>query len=65
MSEAKILVIICARSGSKGVKKKNIRSLLGKPLIAHTLEQAMQWKRTSHCVVSTDSEEIGFFTESN
>ena len=31
---------ICARGGSKGVKNKNFRDLAGKPLLAHTIEQA-------------------------
>src|SRR3989338_1723447 len=53
-----LLVTICARSGSKGVKDKNIRPLLGMPLIAHTIKQARQWGRVTHCVVSTDSEKI-------
>lgn len=49
---------ICARGGSKGVKNKNTRDLLGKPLIAHSILQA----KSSHlfeCVaVSSDSETI-------
>jgi len=36
----KPLCTICARGGSKGVPGKNLRVLLGKPLIAHTIEQA-------------------------
>lgn len=53
-----VLVTICARGGSKGVKNKNIRSLMGKPLIAYTIEQALSWWRASEVVVSTDSDEI-------
>ena len=53
-----ILGTICARGGSKGVKNKNIRNLMGKPLIAYTIEQALNWGRASEVVVSTDSEEI-------
>ncbi|HEY4245812.1 MAG TPA: acylneuraminate cytidylyltransferase family protein [Lacunisphaera sp.] len=52
------LITICARGGSQGVKKKNIRSLLGKPLIAHTIECALKWGKASRVIVSTDSEEI-------
>lgn len=37
-----ILCTICARGGSKGVPNKNIRLLTGKPLLAHTVEQAAQ-----------------------
>ena len=53
-----VLVTVCARGGSKGVKEKNIRPLLGKPLIAHTIEQAKRWGRAAHIVVSTDSDAI-------
>ncbi len=54
----KILVTICARGGSKGVKNKNIRPLAGKPLIAHTIWQALNWGKAADVVVSTDSPEI-------
>lgn len=54
----KILVTIAARGGSKGVKNKNIRPLLGKPLIAYTIEQAIKWGKASKVLVSTDSSEI-------
>jgi len=53
-----ILCTICARGGSKGVLNKNIRDLLGKPLIAYTIKQALSSKRIGRVVVSTDSEEI-------
>lgn len=54
----KILATIAARGGSKGVKNKNIRALLGKPLIAYTIEQALKWGKASKVLVSTDSPEI-------
>ena len=53
-----ILLTICARAGSKGVKNKNLKSLLGKPLIVHTIEQAKRWGRANDIIVSTDSQEI-------
>jgi len=49
---------ICARGGSKGVKNKNIRNLAGKPLIAHTLEQARASGLFDLIVVSSDSPAI-------
>jgi N-acylneuraminate cytidylyltransferase/CMP-N,N'-diacetyllegionaminic acid synthase len=52
------LCTICARGGSKGVKSKNTRVLLGKPLIAWTIEQAIKWGRADDVVVSTDSTDI-------
>ncbi|OGS08959.1 MAG: hypothetical protein A2270_04645 [Elusimicrobia bacterium RIFOXYA12_FULL_51_18] len=54
----KILITIAARGGSKGVKNKNIRSLCGKPLIAHTVLQALKWGKAARVVVSTDSPDI-------
>ena len=54
----RILVTICARKGSKRVKNKNMRDLMNKPLIAHTIETAKKWGRADRIVVSTDSEEI-------
>lgn len=49
---------ICARGGSKGVKNKNIRLLLGKPLIAHTILQAQASGLFDCLAVSSDSDEI-------
>jgi len=52
------LCTICARAGSKGVKGKNVRSLLGKPLIAYSLEQAHASGLFDAIAVSSDSESI-------
>jgi CMP-N,N'-diacetyllegionaminic acid synthase len=49
---------ICARGGSKGVKNKNIRTLLGKPLIAHSILQAKASGLFDCIAVSSDSDEI-------
>ncbi|MCI5123079.1 MAG: acylneuraminate cytidylyltransferase family protein [Candidatus Electrothrix sp. AR5] len=49
---------ICARSGSKGVKNKNIRLLRSKPLIAYTLIQAQESALFDLIAVSSDSDEI-------
>jgi len=54
----KVLAIIPARGGSKGIPNKNIIEVLGKPLIAYTIEQALQSKYISKVVVSTDSQKI-------
>jgi len=53
-----ILCTICARGGSKGVKNKNTRELMGKPLIAYTIDEAKASKLFKYIVVSTDSDEI-------
>ncbi len=50
--------LIPARSGSKGVRNKNIRLLNGKPLIAYTIEAALASKLFDRVIVSTDSELI-------
>jgi len=54
----KLVCTICARGGSKGVKNKNLRPLLGVPLIAHSITQARASKLFDAVVVSSDSEEI-------
>jgi len=53
-----ILAVIPARSGSKGLPDKNIRPLLGRPLIAWTIEQGQSSKYIDRLVVSTDSNRI-------
>lgn len=56
MTEVKKIAVITARSGSKGLKDKNIKLLNGKPLMAYTIEAAKQ-SGCFDCVhVSTDSE---------
>lgn len=54
----KILAIIPARGGSKGVPGKNIKLLGDKPLIAHAIECAIGSKAVTKIVVSTDCDEI-------
>jgi CMP-N,N'-diacetyllegionaminic acid synthase len=54
----KRLCTICARGGSKGVKNKNIRTLLGKPLIAYSILQAKNSQMFDLVAVSSDSREI-------
>lgn len=54
----KILAIIPARSGSKGIKNKNIIDLNGRPLISYTIEETKKSKYIDKIVVSTDGEEI-------
>lgn len=55
---------ICARGGSQGVPGKNIRPLLGKPLIVHTIEMALAHPRIDSVHVSTDSEAIAAIARS-
>lgn len=53
----KIIAIIPARSGSKGLKNKNIKQLNGKPLMAYSIEAALKSQCFDRIVVSTDSED--------
>jgi CMP-N,N'-diacetyllegionaminic acid synthase len=53
-----VVGIIPARGGSKGIPKKNIFALAEKPLLAYTIEAALNSKMLSKVLVTTDSEEI-------
>lgn len=54
----KIVATICARGGSKGIPRKNIRLLCGQPLLVHTIEAAKKCKLINRIIVSTDDHEI-------
>ena len=54
----KILSVIPARGGSKGIKYKNLQEISGKPLIAFTIEASMSSKLVTRTVVSTDDPKI-------
>ena len=51
----KVLAVIPARSGSKSVKDKNIRLIAGKPMIAYSIEHALNAPSIDRVIVSTDS----------
>jgi CMP-N-acetylneuraminic acid synthetase len=55
----KVLAVIPARGGSKGIPQKNLKPILNKPLIAYTIESALNSKSVNRVIVSTDDEEIG------
>lgn len=59
----KFLAIIPARSGSKGIKNKNIVDVNGKPLIYYSINEALKSNYISDVIVSTDSEEIAKIAE--
>lgn len=54
----KVLGVIPARSGSKGVRKKNIRELAGEPLLAYTARAALSAKHLTDVMLSTETEEF-------
>lgn len=53
-----VVAIIPARGGSKGIPRKNIRMFKDKPLIVHSIEQAIAAQSISRVIVSTDDDEI-------
>ena len=53
-----VVCVIPARGGSKGLPGKNIKTFCGKPLIAHTIEQAKQSRYIDRVIVSTEDEAI-------
>lgn len=53
-----VVAIIPARGGSRGIPRKNVRLLCGKPLIAYTIETALSSELVDRVVVSTEDEEI-------
>lgn len=60
----KNLAIIPARSGSKGLKDKNIKELAGIPLMGHTIKAALETKIFDSVILSTDSEEYAEIAKS-
>jgi CMP-N,N'-diacetyllegionaminic acid synthase len=58
VNDLRIFSIIPARGGSKGVPKKNIRVVMGHPLIAYSIRASLRSKLINRTLVSTDSEEI-------
>lgn len=58
INQKRILALIPARGGSKGIKNKNIIDLCGKPLISYTIAAAKESKYIDSVIVSTDSEKI-------
>lgn len=59
-----ILCTIAMRGGSRGVPKKNSRVIMGKPLMAYTIEQALGSELFDHIVVSTDSKDFSDIAKS-
>jgi N-acylneuraminate cytidylyltransferase len=53
-----VLAVVPARGGSKGIPRKNVRIFAGHPLIAYSIAAAVQARRVTRVIVSTDDEEI-------
>lgn len=60
----KKIAVIPARSGSKGLKDKNIIDVCGKPLLAYSIDAAIESKQFDRIIVSTDSVKYGEIAES-
>lgn len=58
INEKRVLSIIPARGGSKGIKNKNIVTILNKPLIQYTLDEAKKSRYIDKIYISTDSQHI-------
>tara|TARA_R110000822_G_scaffold69545_13_gene168646 strand:- start:1308 stop:2021 length:714 start_codon:yes stop_codon:yes gene_type:complete len=58
ITDPTVLAIIPARGGSKGLPRKNVLEMAGKPLIAWTIEAAMKANCVTRTIISTDSDEI-------
>jgi len=63
MNKNKIIAIIPARGGSKGIQHKNVQIVAGKPLIAYTIENSLKISSIERTLVSTDDSEIGKISE--
>lgn len=62
-NDLRVLAVVTARGGSKGLPGKNIKELNGKPLIAWTIEQINNSRFIDRYIVSTDSQEIAKVSE--
>ncbi len=58
MSDRTVLAIIPARGGSKGLPRKNLRPIAGKPMIVYSIEAALRCALVTRTIVSTDDKEI-------
>jgi len=63
VSANRVVAVIPARGGSKGLPRKNIRPLAGRPLIAYTIEAAQRAATVDRIIVSTDDDEIAEVAE--
>lgn len=58
MSSPRVLAVVPARGGSKGLPGKNLRSLAGLPLVVHSVRAAEAMRTVTRCVVSTDDPQV-------
>ena len=58
MTAGLTIAVVPARAGSKGVKNKNLLPVMGRPLLAHSIECGLACPSVDHVVLSTDTDEI-------
>ncbi|ANB56034.1 cytidylyltransferase family protein [Anoxybacillus sp. B7M1] len=63
INNKKVLAVVPARGGSKGIPRKNIKPLRGKPLIAWTIEEAKKSRFLDKIIVSTEDEEVAMIAK--
>ena len=63
MKKETIVAVITARGGSKGIPQKNLKTFLGKPLIAYSIDAALQAQTLTRTIVSTDDKTIAEVSE--
>ena len=63
MNKNKVICIIPARGGSKGIKLKNLKKICGKPLIYYPIKAALSSKACDKIIVSTDSKKIALIAK--
>lgn len=61
----KVICLILARGGSKGILRKNVKEIGGKPLILHSIDIAKKTKKIDEIYVSTEDEEIKKISQNN
>ncbi len=61
--DKKIIAIIPARGGSKGIPRKNVKDLAGKPMIAYIIESVKQARGIDRVIVSTEDDEIAMISK--
>lgn len=61
--KAKILAVIPARAGSKGIPNKNVRIVSGRPLVYYAIRNALDSEMVTDVVVTTDSDQVRIIAE--
>ena len=63
MAESRVLAVIPARAGSKGIPNKNVRIVAGRPLAYYAIRNALDSELVTDVVVTTDSDQVRIIAE--